>query len=498
MSEDNINLSGLPVYEQWNEDSVSGYSKYFRDGRAIVPVKKIGVPQGNRNMRDERGEPKDINYSELYNYYRADGNIQELFSTRGDLTVAYGYDFELPKPLDQDLQEADKTVLENMDLWRDWVGLDEFIKQIVVSLFVYGDFFAEKVYDANGELSNDSWGIKKLKILDPRTIFVDRRADGKINKYYQHPKADQIQPRSIVNSNKSIPLPPEQVVHIKMDDFMNKTYGQSRLFAQLDNIDMKTEIKLNAVTIAQQRASPFLVWSIGAPDKIFPPTLIEEIRQNLEGQLINVNDSDVFVPGFITVNAVGGDSNAGVNLLPMLEYFNEEMAEAAGIPNFGQTDGGADVKNELLVRRTKYLQNFIGNELRNQVFKDLIYQPRKEGNSVRSGRIVAKELTPLDYKNVPHIKWRVIESVADHRLRMGELTESGLLGEEEGRKQLGLRGKLTDEQQTIKNRVKIKEADSKEKLAEAQEKMAEQRPPSFTNPTPRVSEARTPNDVRDR
>ena len=119
-------------------------------------------------------------------------------------------------------------------------------------------------------------------------------------------------------------------------------------------------------------------------------------------------------------------------------------------------------------------------------------------NPSRSGRIVAKDLSPSDYRQVPLIKWNVIESVADHRLRMGELTESGLLGEEEGRKQLGLRGKLSDEQQTVRNRVKLKEAEAQERLADAQNTMAEQRPPSLTNPTSEVSERRTPSDVRDR
>lgn len=475
-------------YVEMDKDVHTSYKQLFREGKAIVPIKKVGIP--TRGMLDERGELKEVSETELYNYFRADSVTQQTFSVRADTAIAYGYNFDLPTPLDIPLNDKQKKDLHYMELWRSYVKLDTIKKYAIISGLIFGNFYAEKIYDNRGmKLSGKSWGIKRLKVLDPRTIFVDRAPDGKVINYYQHPKADQIQPRSVKRSNKSIKIPPAQMVHIKFDDVINKTYGMPRLYAMLDTIDMKLGVKADAVQIAQRRASPFLVWSVGAEDKIFPPDLIAEIKAGLEAQLLDVTENDVFVPGFIKVEAIGGDNNAGVDLIPLIEFLNKEIVVGGGVADIilaGSVASGesAKAKQEIFTRQIMALQHFIGNEFRNQVYFDLFFPPEKKtqgNNSFWKSKF--EELTPDDYETIPYDKWNIIESVSDHRLRLGELSQSGLIGESEGRKQQGLRGKIPDDDQVLPNRVKLKEADAKEKQA--------LRPPSAGNPTSTPSKSTT-------
>ena len=472
MAEDVQKDGGAYSYVTLSDEVTQDYIKMFKEGRAIVPIKKVSVPLGYF-QRNNKGEPKEVSEAELYKYWKADGTVQQAFSAGADMMIAYGYEFDIPKPTKKPLTEEDESLTHLMDLWRHYIKLDAIKRYSVIAGKIFGNFYAEKVYDkAGGKISKSSWGIKKIKILDPRTIFVDRAGDGKIKMFYQHPRADQLQPRSIIRSNRSIRIPPAQMIHIKFDDIMNKTYGHARLYSMLDTIDMKIGLKADAVAIAQRRGSPFLVWSIGSEDKIFPPTLIQEIRMDLESQLLDVTDNDVFVPGFIKVEVVGGDNDAGVSLIPLIDFMNKEIAIAAGVPDIifaGSTAAGesAKAKEELWMRQTKALQNFIGDEFRNQVYSDLLFPPEKK-KSGNNDIWVSKfdELTPEQYEQIPYSKWHIIESVSDHRLRMGELTNAGLIGESEGRKQLNMRGKLEEEDQVVANRVKLKEVEVKKKQAE--------------------------------
>jgi len=472
MASEEQNSGGAYQYVTLSDEVTQDYIKMFKEGRAIVPIKKVSVPL-NQFQRTVQGEPKEVSEQELYNYWKADGTVQQSFSAGADMMIAYGYDFDLPKPMIDKLEDDDEALLHRMDLWRHYIKLDTIKRNSIVSGKIFGNFYAEKVYDTNGmQLSNKSWGIKRLKVLDPRTVFVQRNPDGTVKMYYQHPKADQMQPRSIIRSNRSIRIPPAQMIHIKFEDIMNKTYGHSTLYSMLDTIDMKIGLKSDAVAIAQRRGSPFLVWSIGSEDKIFPPTLIQEIRLDLEGQLLDVTDNDVFVPGFIKVDVVGGDGDAGVELIPLIDFMNKEIAIASGVPDiiFASSNASgesAKAKEELWMRQIKALQMFIGNEFRNQLYTDLLFPPKelKSGNN-KTWVSQFPTLTPAQYEEVPYDKWKVIESVADNRLRMEGMANSGFMGEKEGRKALDLRGELADEDHVVANKVKLQEAKTKEKIAD--------------------------------
>jgi hypothetical protein len=464
-------------YKHIDKATAARYVEYFREGKAVVPIKKVATPFQNQRF-SQKGESKEVDLSELYNYYRADGVVQTAYGSASDMIIAYGFRFDLQKPLLQDFSEVENNKLHLMEVWRSFVQLDEFVKYIELSVKIFGDFFCEKIYDerSGGRLSQGGWGIKRLKILDPRTIFVDRNDDGTVKMFYQHPRADQMQPRSIKRSTRSIKIPPPQMIHIKRDDFMNKTYGIPQLYASLDTIDQKLGVKADAVAIAQRRASPFLVWSVGSDDRIYPTELLDEIRIDLENQLFDTTDHDVFVPGFIHVQEVGGDSSASTDLIMLIDFLNKEIAIAAGIPDIllagGSASGeAAEMKTEMYVRHTRSRQIIIGEQLRKQLFFDLFFPPKVETADNNRKKVTSQigEATPLMWQSVPLLRFNMIESVADHRLRLGEMADKGLIKESEGREQLGARGKIKDEEYPVSVRTDMKKA--------------EQKPPSAGNPT---------------
>ena len=476
-------LKNVDISTQSNNE-FDEYVKLFRDGKAIVPMKKF-TSIFDKFRNNNKGEPKSVSYDELYRYYLADGAIKQSFQSVADMVIAYGSDFDLPLPLSKSLSQEQKDFLHLMDLWASYVKLDTIKKMAIISGLIFGDFFAEKVYDERngGRLSNNSWGIKRIKVIDPRTIYIDRAPDGTVRNYYQHPRADQIQPRSIMRSKKSIRIPPAQMIHIKFGDVINETYGKSKLFSLLDTIDMKIGLMSDAVSIAQKRASPFLVWSLGTEDKVFPAPLLEEIRADLENQMLDVTENDVFVPGFIKVEVVGGDNNAGVDLIPLIEHMNKEIAIAAGVPDImfaGSVASGesAKAKEELWMRQTKSLQTFLGEQFRNQIYLDLVYPPVKRmsgNNAIWVSRI--NELTPSDYEKVPYDKWHIIESVADQRLRLKEMSAAGLIAKDEGRLQMKLRGELKDDDLPLPVRAK------NEPKTDISKSDTSLRPPSAGNPS---------------
>ena len=448
----------------------------FKDGKAIVPINKYYDNSAYKQLL--KGERKEVNWDELYLYSRADPVARFACSLLGDLVVSYGYKFDMAIPFEEEISDKDQKMITFLNqLWKDYVGLDEFIRTIVVNGVVFGNFFAEIVFD--DKAAPNGWGIKKLKVLDPRTMFVDRAKDGTIKAYYQHPKAHFVTARSVKRSARSIKLHPDQVIHIKFDNNVNKTYGESLLYTNLDTIDMKVGLKGDAVTLAQRRASPFLVWSVGSENRIFSSRLLDEVRGILEAQLSGGMDNDVFVPGFIKVETVGTNGAENANdLVDLVRFLNSEIAVGHGIPdifigNSQSSSEAAEAKVEILVRRIKRLQAFIGTELRNKLMKFHVQSPLVDEDS---GRIIGRvELSPEEYTQVPVFRWEIIESVSDMRLRVGEMMNQGVMKVNEGREVHQYRGQVKDEELSPDNKKKIEDAKST--------RIAAERPPSAGNPT---------------
>ena len=451
-------------------------------GKAILPMKKV---LGRAVTRfDQKGETKEADWNELYRYYLADPTARYCFSIYDMLTYAYGYTFDLTKSMDAELEEGEKQFIHFLEKdWKDYVHLNKQLSIIEKQGMLFGNYFAEIIYDVG--TYPEGWGIKGIKHLDPRTVYVDRSSKGKILAYYQHPAKDRMLPRSIKRSNRAIRLDPTQIIHIKFDDFLNKTYGHSLMVSILDTIDMKLGLKGDAVTIAQRYASPFLVWSVGSEDRIFPNAIIEAAKDLVESQLDGVN-TDVFAPGFIKVEAIGqNNGQSGVTLIPLIEMLNVDIASGLGVPDIFIGGGGAsqaaDAKMEIFTRQVKARQQYMATELRNQLFAKMVFPPKVTTVSGKK-RWTEQELTPKMYQKVPMMKHNVIESVSDMRLRIEALAKTGSVGVDELRRADGRRGTVPDEQLTPENRAKVAEIEIKKEQNEIS-KIQAKNPPSAGIPT---------------
>lgn len=456
-------------------------------GKALVPVKKLYERPSTRF--EKKGEMKDHNWNEFLQYFIADSTARYCFNIYSMLIYAYGYQFDMAKPIEEELDEKEKKFIDFLNYsWKDWVNLNNQLTILYTNGGVFGNYFAEIVYDQDG-IFPSGWGVDKIKHLDPRTVLVDRDKKGKIKAYYQHPEMDKILQSSVKRSPRSIRLDPVQMIHIKFSDFLNKTYGVSQILTLLDTIDMKMGLKGDAVTISQRYASPFLVWSIGSEDKIFPNNVIRDAKNLVESQF-DPNNSDIFAPGFIKVQAIGMEgASAGADLLPLIQYLDEEIAAGLGVPDIfiggNSSSEAAQAKMEIFVRQIKAIQQFIATELRNQLFTKLVKVPVMTETAGGKKKWSMDRLSPSDYVKVPVLRFNSIETIADMRLKIESLTKAGVLGGSEIRKEQGMRGKVQDDDLTPENRAKLKDSETKKVQAEKPMPSTQggQNPPSKGNPS---------------
>lgn len=478
---------------QLTEEVSFNFSKH--EGKSKVDSKRsVGV--GDRFSQSLRGERHKENLNENYNYIMADPVARFCYTFFAQMTTAYGNRFDLPLPLETDLSEDQKNFIHFLESsWKDFVGFNQQQVIATFNLFAFGNYYAEIVFD-DDSFEDGGWGIYKIKHIDPRTIYADRDESGRYVAYYQHPKALQIQPRSIKKSKLSTKLHPRQIIHIKLDDFLNSTYGISKTFSILDSIDMKVGAKGDTASIIKNRASPFLVWSIGSENMILSSKVLKEVYDLIDAQLGSNTDSDVFVPGLVKVEAVGTDgSDDAKNILPFIEFMNDEIGAVLGLPDIlvgKSTASGesASAKIEAFTRVLKNWQQFLATEFRNKLFCYFIKEPfvaiRNENtNNVRRSFFDTYYISPKDYAEVPVIIPNTIESVADMRLRIGEMLDRGAMGVSEARNQTNIRGKIKDDDLNAENKKRLEESKNTAKndptsSFQQQEKL---RPPSSKNPT---------------
>jgi hypothetical protein len=461
----------------FGENGIQKFELSENYGKALVPVKKLYDRPSTRF--NKKGEAKDHDLNEFWGYFLADSTTRYCYSITSNLIFAYGYQFDMAKPIEEELDIHEQKYINFLNYnWKDKVNLNNQLGIIQTNGGVFGDYYAEIVYDERGAYPQ-GWGVQKIKHLDPRTVHSDRTAKGRVNAYYQHPNLTSILPSSIKRSPRSVRLGTPQMIHIKYSDFLNKTYGISQILTLLDTIDMKMGLKGDAVTIAQRYASPFLVWSIGSADRIFPNNVILEAKNLIESQF-SPNNSDIFAPGFINVKPIGMDgANAGTQLLPLIQYLDEEIAAGLGVPDIfiggNSSSEAAQAKMEIFVRQIKAYQQFIATELRNQLFVNLVYPPENKGTKT-TPKWVIRDLTPQEYEKVPILRFNAIETIADMRLKIKSMTDAGVIGSSEIRKEQGLRGKVNDDDHTPANQAKLKDTETKRIQVEEQAKAAKLQP----------------------
>jgi len=406
-------------------------------GKAMVAPKRLALEK----IKKLKGQTKSSNWLQFERAYYADPVVFRGINVIAHLVVSYGFFFGYLFK-NKKLSKKQKTRLEMMTDWGSYVKLHDVFIAAVMDMLIFGNAFIEKIYDEAG-FDDDRWGIKELKIVHPATMYIERDESGEVLAFWQRLTT------------------------------MGSTYGTSSLMPLIYTINIKLGMKEDMAYLIQRWAEPFIAWLIGNENyQSISPNHINLVKQILETQ---ANDKNVALPWYVNpVPIVVG--NETMDMSKYLEFANSELLKGLGIPDIilgssaGGREAGAEARMESFIRLLKVFQSSLSNTFRKECLADLIYYPNPDRQSAdKAGRYRSKTnlyIPPSRWENVPTVKWRLIESISDLRLRLEALINAGILAVKEGRVELGYSELLSEEDLNPANLDRLASADERKANSE--------------------------------
>lgn len=498
---DRVNKKSL-IYQSAEGDYNLAFQK--RRGKALVPIYPSTLMARKRKDKVRTGERRDDNIDLYEKAVFAEPMVWRSVLLIAKWTVAWGYTFGFINKFNK-RKRADKKVNDTLEFysnWAEYIYLTWNIFRVVVSMVIYGDAFAEKVYDDNGSklAKGNGWGVRHLKMLHTQTIGIERDEYGRILMYWQKPPTYFGRNIDKIKKLGGIPLDPATIIHFKWNDFRNKTYGISDLKALVDTISMKVGIREDAAIMVQQRSNPIIAWLVGDMENPAPAGFLSAaanyLSSNAEG------DNDFVLPGFMKPEVIGTGQQMP-DLTTYIRLYSSEIVKGIGVPEVllgeGQetTEATARIQIESFVGDIMFLQNYISDKLRRELFRDIVDPPQRK----REDRKILRNRDYIDYDTFIKIPSMIAKPIISME-RMMELSaslyEKGLLGTEEAREKVGelsvvspsnLSPTIKAVEAEIKRAAKeldirVDEMKSNEKIAEKQAKaQAQVRKQSAASPT---------------
>ena len=256
----------------------ANYEEFMKRGKGAVPIYKQNPFFGATGRKGELRQDDPTRYQKAM---EKEPLISRAVTFNANMTVSYGFSFGLKRKSWGGILPRQEELIEKVENWRDYIDLAGHFQKVMMCGQVYGDAFAEKIYDNEGTLiDGNGWGVSDLKLLHPLTMFVERKTDGEIMNYYQIPHKLLGTDFSTFTSKQmidnGIKIAPENIVHYKFGDYTNGTYGKSIISSMLESINMKIGMKQDASMMVQRRAIPTVVWRVGFEDQIPPPNLVNK------------------------------------------------------------------------------------------------------------------------------------------------------------------------------------------------------------------------------
>ena len=469
------------VFPRYNRKEVE---LFMKRGKAVVPIYKNNPYYGATGRKGELRQDDPVRFQKAMT---KEPIIARAVQFNANMVVGYGFSFGSKQKSWSESKTIQNDLNEKIENWREYINLDDYLLKSELCAQIYGDAYAEKIPDGEGNLLDDNgWGISDLKVLHPLTIFEERKLDGQTEAYYQIPhKLLGSDFHTLTNEeiiNEGIKILPENMVHIKYGDYTNGTYGKSIMSSILETINMKIGMKQDASMMVQRRAIPTVVWRVGFDDEIPPPNLVNKVKNNLQAALGAYGDYDLFVSSLVKPQIVAAGEKA-LDIVPYLNYLNSELIKGLGIPEIFLGEGdvssqaAAQAQIEVYSRTMMTRQKYLGHIVRRWILPDLIYPPERNvrgtnrDGSANSGAMDKRQydifnLRPKQWRNIPRIIWKPLEDVANMRLRIGELINDGLITDEEARLEMGYEGDLNLERLNPANKLTLAQVELTKKQTE--------------------------------
>ena len=431
----------------------------------------------NQHDAGSGGTSHIIKYSTIYDMINAEPSINYGLSLHSELPVAYGYRFQAAESVKElkNLQTVNTISEEYWSEWAKFVNLDHVLKMAIHSLKAMGVVYIEKTYDAAG-LNKKGWGIRKMRILSPDAMYVVVDSKGNILGFIQwageterrfHVDDEQtkklLQQRRVRASDKNkflkehpgaISIPRHKIIFATYNAYYDDTvYGYGNLIPLIPYSKSKIGIQQRVLRMIENSASNFVVFKYGSENYMVSGKAAGKAMADITKAK---NPKYIVLPFYFDVQAIemGG---AIQTVAPVMDYFKDEQMTGLGIPMIllrpGGSGEGATIQLEVFTRQLKYMQLIMGNLFRTQCFPEaLLGDPTNSAKLATDDVRLYPYIRPSVFHKIPEMKWNVIETVADKRLRLETDAQYGGIGISEYRQEIQRQGKIAkgDEMPLIK------------------------------------------------
>mgnify|MGYP001195898507 FL=1 len=279
---------------------------------------------------------------------------------------------------------SDDETLKDQALEAAWrLNITQFIKDMVLQLLVKGDAIGFKRFTKSGQ------DIEELVCVNPVSVKV-KYAQGELIEARQFPE-------ETLGGGESIPLPVEQVVHLKWDAPAFSPRGNSLVLPAFQAIELLRDYRRAEQAIAKRWATPFRLLKVGGAfgQKMVMPDqrMLEQVRD-----MVNKMDmkSGLVVPFYVNVETHGTDGQV-LNVEDKVKEVKEDIVVALGLsrslvtgdgPNFA-TASVSMQKMMVMIREIKQA----ARKLLDWVFDDWM---ELNGHGDKSIQFIFNDLDPSD------------------------------------------------------------------------------------------------------
>jgi HK97 family phage portal protein len=335
--------------------------KAYTTNVAPDPTGVVGLAPDYLSFRNTWfGQPQPVAYKMLWKAYLEDPIVRSCVNITVEAIMGDGYLLEGKTELH--VKRVKNSFKE--------MFFQKFLQDVVTSLTIYGDAYAELVRDGGGGL------LKTARPLDAATIRIDYDEHGTVLKFIQRVL------------HRRVDFYPDEMAHFSINNIGGRPYGTSDLQAILNTIQAKQAAQSYNTEYFRRPGLPRVIYiskNISEPQN---KRIVETLKTVTPQSDLYFNVQN----GELDVKEVA-PSNTDMQFVELMEFLRSEMIAAMAVPPIflGITEGSnrsnAQTQLEAWDRRKKKLRLVIQDLINTQLltvanfgFDDVVFK-FKDSNS---------------------------------------------------------------------------------------------------------------------
>ncbi len=224
----------------------------------------------------------------------------------------------------------DDKVREEAERLSAALGINRFIKDMILQLLVKGECIGYKRYGTNGKTSNRRGkynDIVKLICVNPASVDFEFEK-GVLVRAVQYPEQSG---SSLQNSGEEIELPLEQLIHKKWNAPQFSARGNSMVVPAFESIELLRDYRRAQRAIAKRWTTPLRFIQVGGKfgDKVIMPTqkMLDVTRNQINKMDLK---SGLVVPFYVKAETYGTEGQV-LNTEDKVKEVKEDIIVALGV-----------------------------------------------------------------------------------------------------------------------------------------------------------------------